>query len=103
MPTSEQDTKFFPRGNCIVTNIVVFPTQGLIIRWARPDLKETTIYNQGIESPLFELIRRTFPDPKKIPGAALFIETDEEGNVLTIGKQGGEIISITQDSDNPDL
>lgn len=94
-----QEIKKVPAyGNLVVREIIEYPGEGVRIKWVNNACEDTLISSEGQEKPLFDFIKKRFPDPKKAADAGLAIDTDEYGIVIQIGEINGEPVKpLTRD------
>ena len=91
---NESSIKNFANGNLVVLKIVEEEGKGLIINWVRSDIEPTLIDCVGKEKPLYDHIKKLYPDLSKATGAGLAIGSDEKGFVESIGKINDEKVSV---------
>jgi hypothetical protein len=109
-PYTEQKPAY---GNLVPKTIKLYPGEGLVIEWARPDFMRTTIDSTGDEKPLYDhlvnvVLGLSASDKSKgvtilarnLP--PLHIESNDTGNIMAIGEWGKELVSIKEEPGSQD-
>lgn len=87
-PVDVEEEKSYAQGIMTVARITVHPGDGLVIRWARPDVWNTVVSSTGVEKPLYDFLQSVFPDFAQASNTQIYIETDENGLPKLFGING---------------